>query len=507
MVALTICLFSSVVLAPSIEELADKFSALTVKSKSASHVAADFASIRQGSFTSVSDFRKAFPLERLLIDKPELFVRADLSSQFDQETLRCRETRTHAARIFIAHNYHQLDEAFAKMLRSTNDGFIAAVLSDPYGVADEDFVLPITDLFFDYIRAKADLCMIDLLPDVFRDRQVYNQYFTPIEGIEVVPNEEYGYTVVTADPEMWHVVGCSTFGKNRVVSLRMIRHDFLTSRNTYNIIVDTRTGCAISMPRSFVYKSFLELPGWLVISNADSSEGLIWRKDSKVPLVVKSQHCWLHLGGNGSRLVGLGPGVVWFTISTDPSEPFEVRQSEFGIDIDLPNKEANSADLCSGGSILLVTPERMKKCTRFGEDLLDGLTRALGTPLADALAGLTGHQKSVHLVRVYLSYLDGKRFAQVWYLTMGLRSRFNLRTKEDFIFFLVAVLKGYCPPDTAIPVPQQQSWLRGRLNSLSLRVTVKIDTVIRAIQSKFAPRRLPALPYHQCHTASCSQRP
>ena len=500
MIALTICLFSSVVLAPFLEDLAARLSALTLKRRTASQVGDDFASIRQESFTSVSDFRKAFPLERLLIDKPKMFVRADLSGPFDKDTLRRRDQRADAVRTFIAHNYHQLDEAFAKMLRSTNDCFIAAVLSDPYGVADRDFLLPITELFMDYKRAEADLCIIDLLPDALRDPQVYYRIFSPKKLIKVVPNQTYGYTSVIVDPQLGLASDWQSHVMNRVISLCVNRRiaNLPHDRKMEVVLVDTYTGRALSVNILFKLIPIFQLPGWLIIYNRDFHKLAIWRKDSKEPLVLKPFHDWAHLSTDGSRLVVTRHDGVRFTIPTDPSEPFEVTESV------TPYEEAAVTNGMSIGRHLLYgrwatffAPDSLERCRKFGEDLAERLPREPVILPIDLMMDPIAVTSTILAVSDFFNFICFKRYDRARYYAMALRTSFNLRNKEDFIFFIVAVLNGYRPSMLGSFEPQRlapQSRLRDLETSLRFRTTVLIDSARRNIKLPCIDLDQPVLP-------------
>ena len=156
----------------------------------------------------------------------------------------------------------------------------------------------------------------------------------------------------------------------------------------------------------------------------------------------------------------------------------------------------------SGSSAAFLSQESFEKSRKFGEDLAEGLTRELGTSLGDAMTRLSSRRGNVHAVLVFLVFLEAQRYGEARLFAMGLRSRFNLRTKEDFIFFIVAVLNGYRPLGMEVSVPQRlarQSRIRTRLNSLSLRRTVFMDSVIRAIKSRCVGLALPAVPdYLKC---------
>ena len=165
----------------------------------ASDVVNGFESLRHGSFLSVADFSESFPLERLMLGEPKLFLRNDDTDPVVDLATLLGVTRNLAIKDFLAQNFNQLDSAMLKMLAVSNDVVIATVLANPFTATDKDFVRPIVDVIDDYLRIKRRPALLEFLPRVFEDRILYDTYFTHLEGFTVKLNGKAGFVTLIPD--------------------------------------------------------------------------------------------------------------------------------------------------------------------------------------------------------------------------------------------------------------------------------------------------------------------
>ena len=408
------------------------------------------SSILSGSFSSADDLRTLLPLERLLVEKPYLFLRPDGRDPLGELATSLGVTRRQAAKNFIRHNYKQLEPAFDKILASTNDVVIAALAIDPFSVADADLVRPITDVLIDYLRVKADRCMLDLLPHVFQDPAVYDRYFTPLPGYQVFPNMERGYTAVipgelipsTAEhPRIVEV----TVGDNPIIS---IKH---WSANYAAILVDIRCGCAIEIKRPYLFANFFEVERWLALRDTENAEVHIWRIDSLEPLIVPIPGVTNFLNFNtfvdGSRvLLHHDSGI--YTLPNDTEVPFEatIIQNLPTNEVLQPTKSGKSVYNHGGdGTVVSLTQIGLEKAARFIPGLSTSILEALGCSLQELKERIRPIFREIRMVAHMAYLLEVSNYAECWLIVMEISSRYNLRTRSEFTTFIVAVVNGLRP--------------------------------------------------------------
>ena len=475
-------LILSVVLASSVAELTNELATLRLMASSATHIASEFGSIRQGSFISVSDFRKSFPLQTLLNSRPDLFLTPEGSDPIDQLSQDLRVSRREAVDNFIAYNYHKIETALLKILASTNDLVIASVIIDPFGASDKDFVRPITDLIIDYLRVRSRRCLLDFLPDVFANPAVYDTHFSPAPGFHVTPREDEGYTIVTPNALFLEssaglAVWAASQRRNGLISVR---------NNKEQVLVDSRSNCAVSLPRALRYQFDANLPGWLFACDAIARECFIWRKDSVEPLVIVDRYIKLETLADMSRVLLKGERCV-YSIPVDPDAPFIATMLE-----EWTEEMLLEADISSGsyinladGSIVLLTAGTFIDQALW-EDVTTSISREAGIhPVALGLDSGT-HLQSAPSVSTFLTMMSYGSYAKARVLAIGICRRFKLRNRRDFEFFILAVIDGYRPAGLDLLIPARDSpsgRLEGILRSVYLRLIVYVHWLARSLRS------------------------
>ena len=457
---------SSTVASSSVQASGDQLSRTKLTRWSASNLAAGFDSIRFGSFTSVSDFRKAFPLEQLMRHRPNLFLRADSSNPIEELSQRLRISRERAIERFIAHNYYQLNDAFSRILKSTNDLVITAVLSDPFGVANENFLSPITDLLTEYLSIQSTPCLLDLLPDVFQDPTVYGQYFTPVSGYKVVPREDEGYTIVSPDPDYIDaapgrtIVG-SSMGLNRLITLY---------NGNDHVVIDVRKSCAVSITRPFMHRFACDLPNWLVLRNTVTNEHVVWRKNSRQPLVVPAGNWRFGISTDSSHLVFQANDGA-FMITTDLHAPWMLEKlDEWHDGFVQCSRLPNTAITLDDGSIAMLTERDTSEY--LWEDIAERISLRAGCSLVEMEQRLLPELLAVRAIYLFINRLRTQNYNEARVVALGICRTFQLVTKHDFILLIASVVKGYRPHLQLLLPPKlaDQGRMQCLLRSISLRV-------------------------------------
>ena len=415
-----------------------------------SKIVGEFASIRHGSFISVPDFKRAFSWEELLVERPDLFT-VDSTDPVEQLAFDLHATREEAVASFIAHNYNKIDAALAKILRSTNDAVIAAVLVNAYESTDASFVKPITDLIVDYRRARNRRCLLDHLPDVFEDAAVYDKYFTVIDGYKVTPKEDAGFTaVLTNDPtqrlirEQGGALSIRVHIFNGVIwlyaapNLSAARH----------VLIDTRSGCGVTVNQPFGFEGFLGLEKWLSI--VDGNHRLIWRKDSVEPVRLYASDFRLY--ADGSRVVASN-GL--YSLPTDVKIPFVATRLDALVDEDvlLPAGARLKLIMGDNDAIAVLSEGGSSMASRSAGYLQRRLEEEFHSSmevLEDRLYRVRYEIASVFgLINVLRARLDENS----WLMASELRTRFRLSSEEELVQFIVSVVNGHCPLGIALPLP------------------------------------------------------
>ena len=445
---LQLSLILSLVQGSSVADLTETMSMMNLESPSASSIASDFASIREGSFTSVLDFRKSFPLQQLMKVKPHLFLNSDGIDLFIQLAADLGCTRDEAVDDFVSHNFNQIDNALLKILGSTNDAVIAAVLIDPLGATEAHFLYPIVELIDDYIRVRSRRCLLDFLPDVFEDPAVYDTYFTPINDYRVIPREDIGYTaVIPTEPSlaMMRQLG----GGWRVEGRKGMLSIYAQPRYEQSVttVIDIRKGCAVHVNHPYNLRNIVDLDYWLVV---DSPDGLlVWRKDSVTPLLVPKLPFRLFVDLSH---VLVGDHVI---LPTDLNKPFVATRIDTLSEpvAVLPVKSFHK--LVSTGyrsniynsDIAVVTRGRYDLSGKFGARLATALSQAYGaTPLLQQADGITAVFSVVNLLHV-------GRYHCAYMAAMELSARFNLKSMDELVQFIISVVNGERPLGVEQPLP------------------------------------------------------
>ena len=470
----------------SAEELADQLQRMSLDKVSAADAAGSFASIRHGSFLYGSEFRKILPLKRLLLKRPDLFLRLDTSDPVEELAHDLGLSREDAVENFLAHNYCQVDTALEKILKSTNDLVIAAVVIDPYGTLNSALLLPVTQVLIEYRRVKAGRCLQDLLPDVFQNPAVYNRYFTPLPGYRIIPNGEQGYTGIIPDTPVHVSDGhppsfFTSSGDNPIISL------YFALRESYAVLVDPRCGCAVRLSAPFKFAEFAEVKKWLVLLDDTTNMFHVWRSDSQEALIVP---CAGYVRFNmlrDMRSVAFRHRLVTFILPTDLNVPFELTRMD-GFLEDRLVKDTMSRTALTGfdsyGTGISLTDRMYVKVCEFTERLAVSMSEAAGMSMRDLerLVDIDGHQ--IGLVFLLINALNSGLCVDAWPIAMELTSRFSLRTREELIAFVVAVVNGFRPEGIEV-VPPMRFFLKGegRHSGQDVQSVVIWGSILRFIQS------------------------
>ena len=441
-------ILSGVVLAPSVEDITERFSMMKVKPLLLSKVASKFESIRQGSFISVAEFRKLFPLEKLMKKKPDLFQRSDGSNAIDDLAGDLCVSRDEAVDNFIAQNYHQINTALRKMLGSTNDAVIAAVLIDPLGATEAHFLYPIVELIDDYIRVRSRRCLLDFLPDVFEDQVVYDTYFTPIDGYRVIPRDDIGYLAIVPDDPLSRMIrehGGRWLSRARdgVIWFHVDPNDI----PPVSALIDVRKGCAVAVNNPYQFGNFINLDNWLVLHNKQRGSTLIWRKDSVTPLTLSSTY--FRITGDLSTVVS----DDGYTLPIDPNVPFvatraaqEVSDQVFSwFTGDLLPLEVFVVWTLVGddGSLAVFSEALVNKYRRLSAELYAALLEKVGCSLQKLKNRLEGVSEHIRAVYSVINLLQRGVYHEAWLMALELCARFNLKSMDELVEFIVATVHGY----------------------------------------------------------------
>ena len=425
---------------------------------------AEQLSVMQASVQSVSDlseFRRLFPLESLLKTRADLFLRSDGSEPIGELVRDLGVSRIDAVDNFITHNYNQLDDVLLKMLATSEPTALAAVISRPLEATDGLLLQPITSLIDDYTRVRSRRCLLDFLPDVFEDPAVYDTYFTPIDGYRVIPRDEIGYTAVIPNDPLSRMIrerggSWMSSGRKGLVGLYVEPSGVVP----LSVLIDVRCGCAVSINRPYHFGNIIDLDNWLVLK--DSNQGgasLVWRKDSVEPLTVPS--CIFRVTADLSFAVSFDG----YLLPNDPQAPFVpsgVPQALFdpqnatAIDEALmrPHQWFNIVTKPGDdGSLAILSDRLLTKSRKFSEALTKTLTLALGCSmeeLADRLSRDFDRIRSVYLI---INRLAVESYDDVWMMVTELCARFNLRSRDELLGFILAVIHGERPIGVDIPLP------------------------------------------------------
>ena len=446
----------------STEDVTDLLSKLRISAISAVELSGGFSSIRTGSFTSLSQFRKAFPLKKLLIERHDLFLRPDSRDPVQELSVYLDLTRDDAVADFLAHNHHQLNAALLKLLRSTNDIVIAAVIADPFAMVDAKFLLPITTVLIDYLKVRAGRCLQDLLPDVFQNPAVYDQYFIPLPGYRVIPNLERGYTAIIPDEPV-----CTNEGSRLVSFVTSGDHSIISIgrcfTNDRSVLVDPRCGCAVSLNPPFKLAHFIEIDKWLVLYNGATSNFHVWRSDSLKPLI-------LPCGGFTSfdtyvdlSRVAFRQAWMSYTLPVDLSVPFTATMLWDMPPSVLMRKRRivmSVVHIGGDGTAVSLSERGLCRALRYTASMRKSLSDALGTSIAEIQERLSPQADELGMVYFIIHTLHAQAYAECWLLSIELSFRFHLETREEFIAFIVRVVNGYRPVGIE-DVPPMRFFIKG----------------------------------------------
>ena len=369
---------------------------------SATVIVDKFATIRSGSFIDVSDFKRSFPLKKLMSSRPDLFIARDGS---DPVAVLMRELnlpdRISATENFMAHNYRQLDSAMLSVIKSTNDAVVAAVLIDPFGTTDRFFLQPVTDLIVDYIRVRTSPCLIDFLPHVFSDPSIYDEYFTPFDDYAVVPKEDEGFKAIVPDDmspltTFDRDAGWGASSHNGVISLTFTARDF-----TDNRLIDVRAGCAVRINDPFSFVGFTLIDRWFMLYNSISYQLLVWRSDSVKPLAIDAIKPYLALSTGSANLCVLTGGeedLKYVYLPTDTSIPFVATRVEHtSEDVSFGNFDQSIfavGMIIETHAIGFVANEVNARSRFFAKRLTSAIVARFGGPL-NAISRLVGDRFGV----------------------------------------------------------------------------------------------------------------
>ena len=286
----------------------------------------------QAAFVDLAPFERGLPLQSLLTTRPDLFIAKDGTDPLDDLMKYLGyASRSLTAENFIAHNDRQLNMALQSILKSSNDVVVTAILVDPFGTLDPDFLYPITDLITDYLRVKRSPCLIDFLPLAFQDEAVYNTYFTQLEGYVVIPNEKEGFKAIVHDEIGFHTrlsedASWKGLSHNGQISVAFSSRYFIDSK-----LIDIRGGCAVSINQPFEFGGFTLIDRWLMLHNQDTRQLHIWRSDSRVPILVDVLKPYYTIS-TGARsvciLTGLEEDLPYVYLPTDTSVPLHASRFE-----------------------------------------------------------------------------------------------------------------------------------------------------------------------------------
>lgn len=441
---------STAVLGSSVSQLTEQMHALRLDSPTAAQVMAEFSAIGHGSFTSVSEFRKRLPLEKLLKTRADLFRRLDGTDPMEHLARDLGVTRLEAVDNFLSHNYHQIDSALLKILGSTNDVVIAAVVIDPFGAADSQFLLPITELIEDYRVIKRTRCLLELLPDAFQDPAVYDTYFSPLDDYPVSPRDEIGYTAILhKDPSLRLIkqLGGSSSTQVRKGILSIDAHPH--GMNHMNTLVDIRKGCAVSVKHPYRIVLALDLDNWLALDILGSS--LVWRKDSLTPLLLPVQGFRISadlshvLAGYEYRLpTELGVPFVATRIVAQSNhallQPFKSFDCSY-----INGDDCEYGDNNFDGVIAVVSDARFARSRRFSEDLSHAVTTNVGCSMQELEQRLYPICYEVRSVYSLINLVNAMMYPEAFLKAMELCTRFNLKSRDELVQFIASVVNGARP--------------------------------------------------------------
>jgi hypothetical protein len=293
--------------------------------------------------------------------------------------------------------------------------------------------------------------MLDLLPDVFQDPAVYDRYFTPLPGYQVIPKIERGYVAVIPNvripstmehPRIMKV----TVGDNPIISIQEWTNDF--SRT----LVDVRCGCAVVINRPFIFVNFFEMEKWLVLRDIQTADIFIWRTDSIEPLVFPIPGVFNFI--NFHTLVDRS-GVILhhdygvYSLPIDLHVPFAATQLH-ALPADhlmMPTKSREEVLNRGGdGTVVSLTQRGLERANRFVQGISATITDAFGCSLEELRNRLQPIVREIRIVSRLINRMHINKYAECWLLVMEMSKMYDLRTRAEFIDFIVAVVDGSRPP-------------------------------------------------------------
>ena len=427
--------------------------------KSARNMVDKFASIRSGCYISVSQLKAILPLHKLLVHRSNLFYRADIPDVIRYLAVDLAIRREEAVRHFLAHNDKQIDAALEKILQSTNDVVLAALISYPMSFTDETLFKPIAGVLDEYMVIRRQRCMQDLLPEIFQDLAVYRQYFTPLPGYRVIPNYDRGYdAIVPVDLKPHDILrgGSRMYSSRDIPVIAVDRGE----RRGKDMLVDVRRNRIVTVNLPFRFIEFSGKKQLLVLYNEHTHDFLFWRSDSGEPLMLPCE-------GRTKLYTFMNNTVVSFPIASyiipmDLSKSFVVTRVDGRLDASLMTERAGRIHhftdagvgvSLSESSLVILADESNALATMIAEGAgssIEELVRSL-EPEADKL-GLV-----YALINAMMTVTDA---IEVWLLYQQLSLMFGLNTREELVDFVVKAVDGYRPEGIEV-IPSLASSIEG----------------------------------------------
>ena len=145
------------------------------------------------AYVHPEQFRKSIPVEKLLNEKPQLFLDKDGIDQLHALQVEMGyDTRAAVAQAFVSRNQPDIDSALEEAVRYSNDISLIAAMVNPLKYVTAVMMRPIAKLIEQYRSIRTTPCLMRYLPDIFQSGDWYNQIFEPIEDFAFKPSSVPG---------------------------------------------------------------------------------------------------------------------------------------------------------------------------------------------------------------------------------------------------------------------------------------------------------------------------
>ena len=160
--------------------------------------------VHRHAYVHPEQFRKSIPVEKLLNEKPHLFLDKDGFDHLNALQVEMDyDTRDAVAQAFVSRNKPDIDSALEEAVRYSNDISLIAAMVNPLEYVTPVMMKPIAKLIEQYRSVRTTPCLMRYLPDIFQSGDWYNRIFEPIKYVAFQPSSVPGVLGTLSHPSMW----------------------------------------------------------------------------------------------------------------------------------------------------------------------------------------------------------------------------------------------------------------------------------------------------------------